>query len=82
MAQLEVEDCARTSSELIWAPFHTIHILKYIIISERELVSVENIGPSDTIIALKNVVLAKWAGCIHPQPLHNARRMEMMVAGK
>lgn len=82
MAQLEVEDCERTSSELILAPFHTILVLRYIIISNRELISVDNIGPSDTIIALKNVVLAKWAGSIDPQPFHTACRMEMMVAGK
>ncbi|XP_073100596.1 potassium transporter 25 [Elaeis guineensis] len=37
---------------------------------------------SENIIALENVVLAKRAGCIDPEPSDNARGVEMMVAWK
>ena len=38
--------------------------------------------PSHSIIALNNVILAKRAGCIQPEPFDDASWMEMMVARK
>lgn len=33
-------------------------------------------------MSLEDVVFAERARCIHLKPFHNARRVEMMVAGK
>lgn len=46
---------------------------------ERDCV---DFSSSENIIALDNVVLAKRAGCIDPEPSDDARRVEMMVAWK
>lgn len=40
---------------------------------------VDALNSSNIVVAFKNVVLAKRAGCIHPKPFHDACGMEMMV---